>query len=118
MGGSASYSEPGNYNMFQGYQFDAHTIRFDGISMDAPGAGNNIVIRISNIRVDATPFNGGSLSGQPITASLSVTGTQQVTINNILPYVVGYAANGIKSTASGDSRGICNPGNGTVKVTV
>ena len=117
-GGSSSYSEPGAFNMFQGYQFDAHTIRFDGIPMDAPGAGNNIVIRISNVRVDATPFNGGSLSGQPITASLSVTGTQAVTINNTAPVIVAYAANGIKVTASGTGNGVCNEGPGKVTVNV
>jgi len=117
-GGFFTYSTAGNFNMFQGYQFDAHTIRFDGIPMDAPGTNSNIVIRISNIRVDVTPFNGGSLSGQPITASLSVTGTQAVTINNIAPYVVGYAANGIKVTANGDSKGVCNPGPGRVTATV
>ena len=117
-GGFFTYSTNGNYNMFQGYQFDAHTIRFDGIPMDAPGPNSNIVVRISNVRVDATPFNGGSLSGQPITASLSVTGTQAVTINNIAPFVVGYAANGIKVTANGDSKGVCNPGTGRVTATV
>lgn len=117
-GGSSSYSVGTNFNMFQGYQFDAHTIRFDGVPMDAPGANKTMVVRISNIRVDATPFNGGSLSGQPITASVSITGTQPVSINNILPYVVGYAANGIKVTASGDSKGICNPGQGRVTATI
>ena len=35
-GGFSTYSIGGNFNLFQGYQFDKNTLRFDGIPLDPP----------------------------------------------------------------------------------
>ena len=36
-GGFPSYGTGGNYNLFQGYQYDNHTLRFDGVSDGSSG---------------------------------------------------------------------------------
>lgn len=108
-GTGSSYNT--GYNIFQAYQFDNHTLRFDGIPFDAPGTNKAVIFRITNVRVDATPYASAGLANQPITVTLSITGTQPPAINNIEPYVVGFPQNAIVTFANTPvSTGVCNPG--------
>ena len=70
-----------------------------------------MIFRITNVRVDATPYASAGLANQPITVTLSITGTQPPAINNIEPYVVGFPQNAITTFAATPvSTGVCNPG--------
>ena len=44
----------GQPNVFQGAQLQANAIVFQGVPIDAPGAGNTRTMRITNVRADAT----------------------------------------------------------------
>jgi len=82
----------GGYNVFQGYQYSQHATRFDHVPIDAPGSGlitigttsipAQISVRITNIRVDGTPFAAATPAtgfGPPIYATLTVSGSQPLT---------------------------------------
>ena len=83
------------YNVFQGYIYSNHAVRFDGIPVDPPGSGFNpdlnpdavtptIAFRITNIRIDATPWLSSLVAGTfgpPVYANLNVTGSQPLGFN-------------------------------------
>jgi len=98
--GNTAHGRP--YNVYQGYQFSNHALRFDDIPVDPPGVGliticydddsvcqsvtPEISFRITNVRVDVTPFAPATpLSGfgPGIYGTLTVTGSQPVTFSNI-----------------------------------
>ena len=104
-GGFSTYSIGGNFNLFQGYQFDKNTLRFDGIPLDPPGArpGHHH----PHLERPRRCHSVRRIRFTDHRDAVSITGTQPVAINNINPYVVGYAANGIKWTANGNSESTC-----------
>jgi len=90
------------YNVYQGYQFSNHALRFDDIPVDPPGSALTTVcyddssvcvsltpeisFRITNVRVDVTPFAPAtpySGFGPGIYGTLTVTGSQPVSFSNI-----------------------------------
>lgn len=95
--GFPSYGTGSNYNFFYAYQYDAHTLHFDYIPMDPPGPNQSMTIRITNVRIDATPYQSSSLSGIPVTATVSITGSQTVTISNPGAVAVAFPVSGVKT---------------------
>ena len=105
--GSGNTSGPSGsrpYNVFQGYLVGNHTIRFDGIPVDPPGPGGvtsdgaptrYITMRITNIRIDATPFLSSTTPanfGPPISGSVSITGAQAVVLVSPAALPAAHAA--------------------------
>lgn len=100
------------YNLFQGYLAGNHTIRFDGIPIDPPGPGGvmsdgtptrYITIRITNIRIDVTPFLSSTTPpnlGPPISASVTVTGVQPVVLVSLAALPVAHAARPAEAVVS------------------
>jgi len=88
-----SANSGGNYNVFQGYQYSNNALRFDGIPVDPPGIATHsggptpsISFRITNVRVDATPFAASTpltSFGPPVLATLTVTGSQPLIFENL-----------------------------------
>ncbi|HLJ47760.1 MAG TPA: hypothetical protein VKU01_17210 [Bryobacteraceae bacterium] len=71
------------YNVFQGFQSAANAITWNGVPIDAPGTLATRVIRITNIRGNACQLGVSStLVPTQIVEFVSVTGSQQVSINN------------------------------------
>jgi hypothetical protein len=105
IGGGApgnSYGAPGNFNIFQGYLTPDGVTHFDGIPIDAPGTNTSFTIRITNIKIDATLLASyvnttSSFQSQnfPVTASVAITGTEQLATELIAGIVVAFPANGI-----------------------
>jgi len=77
---------PGHYNVFQGFQNTANSVAFNGVPIDAPGTFGTRVIRITNVRADVTGV-GLSAVPLPVTATITVNGSQQIIINNPSPTV-------------------------------
>jgi hypothetical protein len=114
------------YNVFQGYQLSNHTVRFDGVPVDAPGSGSYtvgsdtftpyIIFRFTNIRIDATPFASVTPTsgfGPEITATLSVTGTQPVLITSGTTQFVAAPAHTLKQVAVSVTQSLICQGCGT-----
>jgi hypothetical protein len=105
IGGGAvgnSYGYGSNYNIFQGYLTPDGVTHFDGIPIDAPGTNSSFTIRITNIKIDATLLasyvNTNTVfqsQNVPVTASVAITGTQQLATELLSGIVVGFPANGI-----------------------
>jgi hypothetical protein len=105
VGGGApgnSYGAAGNYNIWQGYLTPDGVTHFDGIPIDAPGTNYSFTIRITNIKIDATLLasyvNTTSVyqsQSVAVTASVAITGTQQLSTELISGIVVAFPANGI-----------------------
>jgi hypothetical protein len=90
LGASGSYNgvpnegSPGeHYNVFQGFQSGANSIAWSGVPIDAPGTAGTRIIRITNIRANASLLAPGASSLTPVTISESifVNGYQIIALN-------------------------------------
>jgi hypothetical protein len=61
-----------NANVFQGRQVQANTMTFRGVPVDAPGPSGTRILRISNLRVDATALAKQSPKGEAIQLSVQM----------------------------------------------
>jgi hypothetical protein len=123
-GVNTSYGAAGNFNIFQGYLTSDGVTHFDGIPVDAPGS-NQITIRITNIKIDATNLIGfvstnteSQSQNSAVTASVSITGSTQLGYVLISGLAVAIPANGIYSSQpTVSTSAICTP-NGSFAVDV
>ena len=97
---------PGYYNAFQGVQTSADTITWTGVPIDAPGTAYTRIIRITNIRGNASLLPVSSNSNPTgITATVAISGESNAVT---LPYTSGYVgtmipglmANGVPTPGS------------------
>lgn len=86
---AASMTGCGRPNVFQGRQGvpqavnQANAVTFNGVPLDPPGDGKFRIIRITNLRADAQRIGASqTFNTVPITASISVSGTTSLAINN------------------------------------
>ena len=72
-----------HYNVFQGFQSGANSIAWSGVPIDAPGTAGTRIIRITNIRANASLLAPGASSLVPVTISESifVNGYQIIALN-------------------------------------
>jgi hypothetical protein len=74
---------PGTPTVFSGRQAAVGSVSWNGVPIDAPGTANTRVIRITNVRANACQLGTSStLIPTQIVMFISVTGSQQITINN------------------------------------
>jgi len=71
------------YNIFQGRKGGDNSIVWLGVPIDAPGTQHTRIIRITNVRANATSLGTSStLVPNQIIAYISITGSTSVPINN------------------------------------
>ncbi len=104
--GGQDFTAPGcgHPNVFQGQVSPiapTGQINWFGVPIDAPGTAVTRIIRITNVRANMCSLTGGtSLIPFPVTASIALTGSQPITINN--PVVtVAYAETGLVTSVNG-----------------
>jgi hypothetical protein len=103
-GASGTYNgTDGHPNIFQGQTALApgSQINWFGVPIDAPGTTVTRIIRITNVRANICSLTGGTTTLVPIgvTASIALSGSQPITINN--PVVtVAYAEQGLTSSVN------------------
>jgi hypothetical protein len=112
--GASINTYQGQYNTFQGAITNGGLyIDFLGVPVDPPGTQFERIIRVTNLRADATHVP----VGQSITATVSVSGTNSLTVPS--PYTTvafvytGFMAGGV----SDDEIAQCNPASGSVGIT-
>jgi uncharacterized repeat protein (TIGR01451 family) len=77
-----------------------NAVIFFGIPVLAPqNVGLTRVFRITNVRVNATAFNGSPGSVSPIVASISISGAASLMIDTATPFV-GFVSPGLATFAS------------------
>ena len=77
-----------------------------------------MTMRFTNIRIDATPFQSTGLSGVPVSATVSVSGSQSVIISNPGATAVAYPTTGFTAPAVTPANSpVCNS-NGSFTVQV
>lgn len=113
------------YNVFQGYQLSSNAVRFDGIPVDPPAPCSPVAVcavspqisfRITNIRVDATPFASSTPAsgfGPPINASVTITGYQPVILNGGTAMPAAYPFHTLKQVAVSVAQSLICQGCGT-----
>ena len=99
-GGTAAYYGPGtpgtpgnNKNVLQGLQTAVNSVTWTGVPIDPPGPAANRVLRITNIRANATALAGTSAPGLVQAAIGSISGPSTVPLNNPVQ-TVGYVQQG------------------------
>ena len=74
---------PGTPTVYSGRQFSVNSVTWNGVPIDAPGNSITRVIRITNVRAHACLLGtSSSLIPTQILMSISITGSQQLTLNN------------------------------------
>jgi hypothetical protein len=93
--GVGTYSgAAGHFNVFQGV-VTGNQVTFFGVPVDPPPPGGSRVLRLTNIRANASALAGGSAAGAtPVVASISVSGATSLLISNPTP-TVGFVASGL-----------------------
>ncbi|MGA2211689.1 MAG: hypothetical protein ABSH31_00325 [Bryobacteraceae bacterium] len=91
-GAAGSYNgSPGHPNIFQGILNGGFSqVNWQGVPIDAPGTTVTRIIRITNVRANASQLAGGTTSSLiPITITelIGVSGSQTIIINNPLQTV-------------------------------
>ena len=86
-GGAQSPSVPNNRNVFQGVLSGTNTVIFRGIPMDPPGQTNSRTFTFQNMRVNASQLQVPPGGGAAVTASVALSGQQQVTLNDTVQSV-------------------------------
>ncbi len=83
LGAAGSYNGTAtHYNIFQGTQQGLNSIAWSGVPIDAPGTAGTRVIRITNIRANASALAVGStLIPTTISESVFVNGTEIIALN-------------------------------------
>jgi hypothetical protein len=96
--GYVNNGSPGpHYNVFQGVQQGANSISWSGVPIDAPGTAGVRVVRITNIRANASLLAPGASSLIPVTISESI-------------FVNGYQVIALNQPSNGNVVGNIEPG--------
>ncbi|HEY1493822.1 MAG TPA: Ig-like domain-containing protein, partial [Candidatus Solibacter sp.] len=86
-------------NVFRGI-VSANSVTFFGIPALNPGPNGTRVFRITNVRVNASPLGGRSISeASPVTASILISGATSLLLSNATP-TVGFVTNGLTAGVS------------------
>jgi hypothetical protein len=86
-------------NVYQGI-VSGNSVTFFGVPALAPATTGTRVYRITNVRVNAVPLNGGTSSGaQPVQASISISGATSLSISQS-SLAVGFVQSGLTATVS------------------
>jgi hypothetical protein len=94
-------------NVYQGV-VNGNSVTFYGVPALPPATTGSRVYRITNVRVNAQPLAGGSASGaSPVQASISISGSTSLSIQNSAPNV-GYVSNGLSASAGSATLNQCN----------
>jgi hypothetical protein len=85
-------------NVFQG-NVSSNQVIFNGVPIIAPVTGGfTRTFRITNVRINVNGLGGGGLPGtQPVSAFVSITGPNGVSVNNAVP-TVGLFQPGLSTT--------------------
>ncbi|MEP7366113.1 MAG: IPT/TIG domain-containing protein [Acidobacteriota bacterium] len=86
-GGTQNPSVPNNRNVFQGVISGPNTVIFRGIPMDPPGQTNSRTFTFMNIRVNASQLQVPTGGGTAVTASVALSGQQQVALSDTVQSV-------------------------------
>jgi hypothetical protein len=79
---------------------NGNSVTFFGVPVNPPTTTGQRVFRITNVRVNANPLAGGSASGaSPVQASISISGSTSLSIQNSSPNV-GFVSNGLTASAT------------------
>jgi hypothetical protein len=99
---TAGSTTPG-FNVFQGV-VAGNSVTFFGIPVLAPvTSGISRVYRFTNIRANATTLSGGSAAGAtPVIASISISGSTSLLIQNPTP-TIGFVQQGLTTSTSGST---------------
>jgi len=98
------YLQPGAFNIWQGQLASSNSIVFLGVPIAPPGTqGGSRVFRITNIRGNAVGIGvvGGNASPNPMTETISVSGSTSMPINNP-NQIIGYVQQGLLVSISRD----------------
>jgi hypothetical protein len=101
-GASGPYSgAPGHYNVFQGIANGGpNQINWQGVPIDAPGTAGTRILRITNIRANASQLSpGSSLVPTTITELIGINGGETIIIDQPLQ-TVALIEKGLIGTAS------------------
>ena len=107
--------------VYSGRQAAVGSVSWNGVPIDAPGTVNTRVIRITNVRANACQLGTSStLIPTQIVMFISVTGSQQVTINNP-QQTVAFIQQGVSVSGASNSDLQClppsvNPGANSIRV--
>jgi len=86
------------FNVFQGQQVGGNSIAFLGVPIIPPGtAGGTRIIRITNVRLNATAY--GTTTLQPVTVFISVSPSTVLPIQNTLQ-TVAFVQPGLRLTTT------------------
>jgi len=104
-------------NVYQGVVV-GNSVTFYGVPVLPPATSGSRFYRITNVRVNAQQYAGGTASGSaaPIQASITMGGPGALPISNSAP-IVGYVATGLIASASGPT-GLQQCASGQTKVEV
>jgi hypothetical protein len=81
----------------------SNAVTFFGVPVNPPTTTGSRVFRITNVRVNAQPLNGGSASGgTPVSASISISPAGSMSITQSNPNV-GYVSPSLTASASGST---------------
>ena len=112
---------PGRPNVFQARQgvgaaqATANAVTWSGVPIDAPGTSGTRVIRITNVRANANQLGTSStLVPTQITMYISVTGSNQLPINNPTQTVAFIQIGLVTSVFQAGSYQQCNSNNSSV----
>lgn len=91
----------GHYNIFQGIaNGSANQINWQGVPIDAPGTQGTRIIRITNVRANASQLGAGSsLVPSQITELIGITGSQTIIINGP-QQIVALVEQGLKGSVA------------------
>uniref|UniRef100_Q02BD5 Conserved repeat domain n=1 Tax=Solibacter usitatus (strain Ellin6076) TaxID=234267 RepID=Q02BD5_SOLUE len=84
-------------NVFQGI-VNGNSVTFFGIPVLPSASTNARVLRITNVRINATQFNSAAGSLSPVQASISITGAISLLLSDPSPYV-GFVAPSLTTSA-------------------
>jgi hypothetical protein len=99
----------GRPNVFQGVLTQASQVTFFNVPLDPPGNGNTRILRVTNLRVDATPFgfSNASFYNNEIDATISVSPSSALTLNNPnTPIAVIYTGLNTSTSSSSSTQNI------------
>jgi hypothetical protein len=85
-------------NVFRGVVY-ANAVTFFGVPVLAPGNSRTRVFRITNVRLNANPFGGGSGSLAPVVASISISGNYSLLLADATP-TVGFVTSSLTTSVA------------------
>lgn len=97
-------------NVFQAIKATDNSVVWLGVPVDPPGTSGNRVIRLTNIRANASQaYIQNTLVPSSVIMYITITGTGALPLNNNF-LNVGYIVKGMTFTATGGTYNQCEPG--------